>query len=61
MNRDELKEYFMLQMRLRELCDEAGIARPLSKREMEIGVLALAADPPGKQSETQFMDLSLAL
>lgn len=61
MDRDELKQHFTLQMKLRELCDEAGISRPLSKREMQIGILALAANPPATESETQFMDLSQAL
>lgn len=61
MNRDELKEYFTLQMKLRELCDAAGISRPLSKREMEIGILALAENPPGEKPDPQYMDLSLAL
>jgi len=61
MDREDLKEHFTLQLRLRELCDEAGISRPLSKREMAIGVLALAADPPGKDNDTPFLDLSRAL
>ncbi len=53
MDREDLKEHFTLQLRLRELCDEAGISRPLSKREMAIGVLALAADPPGKDNDAR--------
>jgi len=61
MDREDLKEHFTLQLRLRELCDEAGISRPLSKREMAIGVLALAADPPGKDTDARFLDLSRAL
>lgn len=61
MKDDELREYFVLQMKLRELCDQAGIARPLSKREMQIGVLALACEPPTKPSAIQDMDLGLTL
>jgi hypothetical protein len=61
MDREDLKEHFTLQLRLRELCDEAGISRPLSKREMAIGVLALAAVPPGKDNDAPFLDLSRAL
>lgn len=61
MDREELKEHFTLQMKLRELCDSAGIERPLSKRELQIGLLALQAEPPGKEDAHPVMDLSLAL
>ena len=61
MDKEELREHFILQTRLRELCDEAGIDRPLSKREMQIGILALAADPPGKSAWFENMDFSLAI
>jgi hypothetical protein len=61
MDQYELKEHFALQVRLRELCDAAGIARPLKKREVQIGLLALQADPPGKKAEFEDMDMSLAL
>ena len=61
MDSDELKEHFTLQLRLRELCDAAGIERPLSKRELQIGLLALQADPPRKRTEIDYMDMGLAL
>jgi hypothetical protein len=61
LQRDELKEHFTLQIRLRELCDVAGIERPLSERELEIGLLALQACPPSKDRGFDGMDLSLAL
>ena len=61
MDTDDLKEHFTLQLRLRELCDAAGIERPLSKRELQIGLLALQADPPGRKSVFDDMDMSLAL
>lgn len=61
MEHKELEKYFRLQVRLRELCDEAGIKRPLSKREMAIGVLALVADPPTNLRESEGMDLGKAL
>lgn len=61
MDREELKEHFTLQMKLRELCDTAGIERPLSKRELQIGLLALQAEPPGKEDLHPVTDLSLAL
>ncbi|HCP01577.1 MAG: hypothetical protein CL573_03225 [Alphaproteobacteria bacterium] len=58
MKRDELKEHFTLQMRLRELCDEAGVERPLSKRELQIGLLALQAEPPRSDQDINVLDLS---
>jgi len=61
MDPDDLKEHFTLQVRLRELCDAAGIERPLSKREIQIGLLALQADAPGKRANFDYMDMSLAL
>lgn len=61
MDSDELKEHFTLQLRLRELCDAAGIERPLSKRELQIGLLALQADPPRKRTGFDDMDMGLAL
>ena len=61
MNHDELKDHFILQIRLRELCDAAGIERPLSKRGLQIGLLALQAEPPVKLNEHAVSDLGLAL
>ena len=61
MKRDELKEHFILQLRLRELCDAAGIERPLSKRELQIGLLALQAERLSKDQGFSGMDLSLTL
>ena len=51
----------MLQVQLRELCDEAGIERPLSKREVQIGLLALQADAITKDNEASGVDLGLTL
>jgi hypothetical protein len=50
-----------LQLRLRELCDAAGIERPLSKRELQIGLLALQAERLSKDQGFSGMDLSLTL
>ena len=61
MKRDELKEHFTLQLRLRELCDAAGIERPLSKRELQIGLLALQAERLSKDQGFSDMGLSLTL
>ena len=61
MKKEELKDHFTLQVRLRELCDAAGIERPLSKRELQIGLLALQAEPPIKDKGFRNIDLSLAL
>ena len=61
MNRDELKEHFILQMKLRKLCDAAGIERPLSKREVQIGLLALQAESPLNSNEHPIGDLGLAI
>lgn len=61
MKRDEIKDYFMLQVQLRELCDAAGIERPLSKRELQIGLLALQADAITKDNEASNVDLGLSL
>jgi hypothetical protein len=40
-----LEERFRLEVQLRALCEDAGIARPLSTREREIGLVALRAKP----------------
>lgn len=61
MDRDELKNHFTLQMKLRELCDAAGIERPLSKRELQIGLIALQAEPPKTGDEHPVTDLGLAI
>ncbi|MBO21828.1 MAG: hypothetical protein CMM26_05560 [Rhodospirillaceae bacterium] len=61
MKRDELKNHFMLQVQLRELCDAAGIERPLSKREVQIGLLALQADAIIKDDEASDVDLGLSI
>jgi hypothetical protein len=61
MNRDELKTHFTLQIKLRELCDAAGIERPLSKRELQIGLLALQAEPPEEKDEHPVTDLARAI
>lgn len=61
MEQEELRNHFTLQVRLRELCDAAGIERPLSKRELQIGLLALQAEPLGKDQDVRDVDLSLAL
>jgi hypothetical protein len=46
---EALEERFRLEVQLRELCDKAGIDRPLSEREREIGLLALKAQPRGRK------------
>ena len=51
----------MLQVQLRELCDAAGIERPLSKRELQIGLLALQADAITKDNKASNVDLGLSL
>lgn len=61
MKRDEIKDHFMLQVQLRELCDAAGIERPLSKRELQIGLLALQADAITKDNKASNVDLGLSL
>jgi len=61
LKRDELKNHFMLQVQLRELCDAAGIERPLSKREVQIGLLALQADAIIKDDEASDVDLGLSI
>ena len=61
MKRDELKNHFMLQVQLRELCDAAGIERPLSKREVQFGLLALQADAIINDDEASDVDLGLSI